>query len=312
MRNIVVSVPPEGLREALDDLPGVEIVDWDMSGPPPRTDIDIVVPPYWNARAALPRVADTDALIVLWQSIGFDAVAEHLPSHVTVCNAASVHEGATAELAVALTLAALRGIPDFVRDDDAGIWNLRRFPGLADKRVLLVGYGGVAQAVEARLSGFEVSITRIARRARTDRDLAGAPVDVLGWDDLHVALGTADVVILAVPLNDATRGVIDADALAAMPAGALLVNVARGAVVDTDALVAELESGRLRAALDVTSPEPLPQDHPLWRCPNVLITPHVGGDSDAMAPRIARLLRRQVENARDGRPLENVVLSPSR
>jgi hypothetical protein len=198
-------------------------------------------------------------------------------------NAATVHETSTAELAVTLALASQRGIPEFVRAGDEGRWDLREFPSLADRRVLLVGYGGVAKAVEARLAGFEVQLTRLARSAREEQNLAGDTVEVRGFEDLHECLADAEVVILAVPLTDGTRGLVDAAALAAMPDDALLVNVARGPVVDTDALVAELQAGRLRAALDVTDPEPLPEDHPLWKCPNTLITPHVGGDSSAMA-----------------------------
>lgn len=196
-----------------------------------------------------------------------------------------------------------------MRAADAGRWiEVPPFPSLADRRVLLIGYGGVGTAIESRLSGFEAAIDRLARTARTVRDAAGAEVAVRGFDELHAALAEAEIVILAVPLTDETRHLIDAAALAAMPDGALLVNVARGPVVDTDALVSELRSGRLRAALDVTDPEPLPAGHSLWRCPGLLLTPHVGGDSTAMLPRVRALLLRQLEHLRRGEPFENVVL----
>lgn len=306
---LVVSLPGgEGLGEAIGQVPGVEFVEWDLDGPPPRDHIDIVVPPYWGGNRRLARLVDVGVRLVQWQSIGYNGVERHLPAGVALANAATVHETSTAELALALVLASQRGIPQFVRAGDERSWQLVSYPSLADRKVLLIGYGGVGRAIEARLSGFEASLTRIARTARTDRNLAGEEVPVLGFDGLHGALADAEVVILAVPLTDETRGLIDASALAAMPDGALLVNVARGPVVDTDALVAELQSGRLRAALDVTFPEPLPEDHPLWACPNALITPHVGGDSSAMLPRMAALIRRQIERMRAGEPPENLKL----
>jgi len=243
---------------------------------------------------------------VQWQSIGFDGVGEYLPVGLPFANAASVHETATAELAVGLAIAAQRGIPGFVRLGDRGVWNTTTYPSLADRHVLLIGYGGVGKAIEARLAPYEISLTRMARTARTEQNSAGETVEVVGFDRLHDELARAEIVILAVPLTDETRGLIDARALAAMPDDALLINVARGPVVVTDALVAELESGRLRAALDVTDPEPLPQDHPLWSCENALITPHVGGAASAMLPRAAALIRRQIEHRRAGETPENL------
>ncbi|HEX5967653.1 MAG TPA: NAD(P)-dependent oxidoreductase, partial [Intrasporangium sp.] len=149
-----------------------------------------------------------------------------------------------------------------------------------------------------------VEVTVVASQPRVGDDL----VDIVhGIDELPVLARSADVLVLILPLSDSTRGLVDADLLAQLPDGALVVNVARGPIVDTDALVAECSSGRLRAALDVTDPEPLPADHPLWRTPGVIITPHVGGATSAMAPRALALLRRQVEALRDGQPLDNIV-----
>lgn len=308
MNDLVVSLPTDaGLREALGDVEGVEFVTWDLDGPAPRDRFDIVVPPYWGGNRQLAQLAGVEAGLVQWQSIGYNGVAKHLPEGMPFANATTVHETSTAELALALTLAAQRGIPEFVRDGEAHRWQLQSFPSLADRRVLLVGYGGVSKAIEARLGGFETRITRLARSAREERNPAGEQVTVLGFEDLRDCLAEAEVVILAVPLTDETKGLIDAEALAAMPDGALLVNVARGPVVDTDALVAELQAGRLRAALDVTDPEPLPEDHPLWACPNTLITPHVGGDSSAMLPRMVALIRRQIDRMRSGEGPENLI-----
>lgn len=309
MTDLVVSLPedPE-IAEAVGEVAGVEFVTWDLDGPPPRERIDIVVPPYWGGRKRLSALAQVECRLVQWQSIGYDGVARFVPAGLPVANASSVHEASTAELAVGLAIASQRGLPDFVRDGLTGTWHLRTFPSLADRRVLIVGYGGVGKATEARLSGFETKISRIARSSRTERNLAGDEVEVRGFDELHEHLAQAEVVILTVPLTDETRGLINAEALAAMPDNALLVNVARGGVVDTDALLAELQSGRLRAALDVTDPEPLPQDHPIWKCKNALITPHAGGDSTAMMPRMGALIRRQIAHLQAGEPFENIVL----
>lgn len=308
MAELVVSLPTDpGLAEAVGTVPGVRFVTWDLDGPPPCDRIDIVVVPYWGGRPTLHALAHVETSLVQWQSIGYDGVRQHLPYLMPFANAATVHETSTAELALALLLSVQRGIPTFVRDGDRGLWNLQGFPSLADRKVLLIGYGGVGKAIEARLAGFEAHLTRLARTAREDHNLAGEAVTVHGLESLHEQLAAAEVVILAVPLNEQTKGLIDAAALAAMPDGALLVNVARGQVVETDALVAHLQAGRLRAALDVTNPEPLPPEHPLWQCPGTLITPHVGGDSSAMLPRIASLIHRQIAHLQANEPFENLI-----
>lgn len=306
---LVVSLPSDSdLWQALGEIDGVEFVPWDLDGPPPRPYLDIAVLPYYGANH-LDLLKAGEIGLVQWQSIGYDRVTGRLAEGLVFANAASVHETATAELAVALALAAQRELPDYVRAMDERKWTTHYSPGLADRRVLLVGYGGIGKAVEARLSGFETArIERIARTARDDTDLAGATVRVRGMDELHDALAEADIAIVAVPLSDETGGLIDAAALAAMPDGALLVNVARGPVVDTAALIAELQAGRLRAALDVTDPEPLPEDHPLWSCPGLLVVPHVGGDTSALMPRMAALVRRQIDHVRAGERPENLVL----
>lgn len=308
MDDLVVSLPSDkGLRAALGEVEGVEFVEWDLDGPPPREAIDIVVPPYQGGAERLAAIAQVETRLVQWQSIGYNDVARYLPAGLPFANAATVHETATAELALALALASQRGIPEFVRAGDQHHWELEVRPSLADRRVLLVGYGGIGKAIEARLAGFEVELTRVARSARTERNLAGEEVAVHGLDELPALLGDAEILMLAVPLTDGTNGLIDAGVLAALPDGALIVNVARGPVVTTDALVAELQAGRLRAALDVTDPEPLPAEHPLWACPNVLITPHVGGDSSAMTRRVTALILRQVERMRAGEAPENLI-----
>ncbi|MGK0722400.1 2-hydroxyacid dehydrogenase [Leucobacter sp. W1478] len=309
MTHLTVSLAAdEGLAEAVGEVPGVNFVTWNLDGPPPVPQLDLVVPPYWGGNRQLAKLAEAEVRLVQWQSIGFNGVEKYVPAGVPVANASTVHETSTAELALGLALAAQRGIPEFVRQGDVCEWQLRSFPSLADRRVLIVGYGGVGKAIEARLAGFEVRVDRLARSTRVDRDASGNEVPVRGFDELHEALAGAEVVFLGVPLTAETTGLIDATALAAMPDGALLVNVARGPVVDTDALVAELTAGRLRAALDVTDPEPLPASHPLWKCPNLLVTPHVGGDSSAMLPRMAALIHRQIAHLQRGETPENLVL----
>ncbi|OKK21164.1 dihydrofolate reductase [Streptomyces sp. CB00455] len=223
---------------------------------------------------------------------------------VRLCNAAGVHTASTAELALTLTLASLRGIPGMVRGQDREEWRFGVYEALADKSVLIIGYGSIGAAVEDRLAPFECA--RVTRVARSARATARGPVHALA--DLPELLPQADVVILTTPLTDATRGLAGAGFLARMKDGALLVNVARGPVVDTGSLLAEVESGRLRAALDVTDPEPLPAGHPLWRAPNVLITPHVGGSSTAFEPRAKRMLARQLTRFAAGDPVEHTVL----
>lgn len=303
-----MSLPSDpGLREALGEIAGVEIVEWDLDLPAPRDRFDIVVPSYGGGSRPLANLAGVDVRLVQWQSIGFNGVARQLPEGFAFANAATVHETATSELAVGLALAAQRDLPRYIRDGDAHRWDRIYSPGLADRRVLLVGYGGVGKAVEARFAPFEVSIVRLARTAREERNPAGESVRVHGLDALPSLLPDADILMIAVPLSDDTRGLIGAAELALLPDSALVVNVGRGPVVDTGALVAELQGGRLRAALDVTDPEPLPEDHPLWECPGTIIVPHAGGDTSAMLPRMAALIKRQIEHLRRGEPVENLV-----
>lgn len=256
--------------------------------------------------AVRPLAAMTSVEVVQTLSAGIDHVEpglDRLPAGVRLCNAKGVHEASTAELTLALILASLRGFPGFVHGQDDEEWRSGFYPALADKSVLIVGYGSIGAAIEDRLTPFECA--RIARVARSARTTERGPVHAL--DDLPALLPEADIVVLSTPLNPSTQGLAGADFLAAMPDGALLVNVARGGVVDTKALLAELESGRLRAALDVTDPEPLPAGHPLWHAPHVLITPHVGGSTSAFLPRAKRLLAAQLNSFAAGEPVRNVV-----
>ena len=297
---LTVSVPPGPLRDALGPLPDdVELLEWDLDGPAPRPHIDLVVRPNVRGLAPLEWLSTVTTRLVQSPAIGFDGVSGVLPPGHQLANASGVHEDSTTELAVTLVPAAQRDLPFYVQAADQGRWATRISPGLSGRTVLLLGVGGVGQAVEARLRPFGPEIVKVARAARDG---------VHGVDELPTLLPEADVVVVAVRLDDSTVRLVDAGFLARMRDGALLVNVARGAVVDSDAVVAETSTGRLRAALDVTDPEPLPPDHPLWRTPGVLVTPHVAGATPDATPRMARLVRAQVDRMLAGEPPLNVVV----
>ena len=303
----LVSLPDQSWVTDIGTVPGHELVTWDLREPPPRSDeIAVVVPPYLDPHQRLDLLGTLPRLdLVQLLTAGYDNVTPHLPRGVTLCSGGGIHDASTAELALTLILASIRGIPDFVRAQDRHHWiPTRIWPALADRRVLVVGYGKVGRAIAARLLAFEATVTAVASRARDGDELVET---VHGIDELPALLPEQDVVVVITPLTDATAGLVDAGFLGAMKDGALVVNVARGKVADTDALLAEAASGRLRVAVDVTDPEPLPADHPLWSTPNVLVSPHVGGASTAFRPRALALVRRQLAAYAEGRPLESVV-----
>ncbi|HEX7537162.1 MAG TPA: 2-hydroxyacid dehydrogenase [Dermatophilaceae bacterium] len=302
----VIALPDQEWIDLVGPVAGVEMVPWDMTGEPPRGDeIAFVVPPYfasteWERLGTLPALRMVQLL-----TAGYDNVLAALPAGVRLANAAGVHDASTAEMAMTLTLSSLRNIPAYVAAQERSQWlPLVLRPSLADKKVLILGYGGIGAAIARRLRGFEVSLTAVASRARGGDELV---TSVHGVDELPALLPEHDIVIVIVPLSEATTGLVDRDFLASMPEGALLVNVSRGKVVDTEALVEAVRTGRVTAALDVTDPEPLPAEHPLWRLPGVLISPHVGGASSAFTPRAVSLLREQIAAFAGEQPLRNVV-----
>lgn len=303
----LISLPDSAWVKNVGPINGVDLVPWDILSALERLDeLEFVVPPYMGDRGRLVRLKDAPRLrVVQLMSAGYDDVVPLLPPGVQLANAGGVHDASTAELAVGLMLAALRGIPDFVHAQDDGRWlPAQTRTSLADRRVLIIGYGSIGRAIARRLEGFEVHVTAVASRAR-----AGDAVipQVHGVAELPDLLPDHDVVVLIVPLTTSTRGLVDRKFLAALPDGALVVNVARGPVIDTDALLEATSSGRILAALDVTDPEPLPEGHPLWHSPGVLITPHAGGVTTAFPPRAAALIREQVTAFAAGKPLRNVV-----
>jgi phosphoglycerate dehydrogenase-like enzyme len=290
---------------AVAELADLDVALYDGSGslPDDLGDVEFYAVPYGiiDTRFCAPIARMPRLAVVQTVTAGYDHVLPYLRPGLVLANGRGVHDAATAEMAVALTLAARRGLPGAVRAGDAGRWEPFWSAGLADARVLIVGYGAIGAAIERRLAGFEVRVSRVARRERPG---------VRPVSELASLLPQADVVIVSTALTPRTEGLVDRAFLAAMPDGALLVNVSRGRVVDTGALLAELESGRLHAALDVTDPEPLPAGHPLWSAPNTLISPHAAGLTAALAPRARRLLVEQVRRHAAGEPLANVVAGP--
>jgi len=298
----LIWVPAEPVARALDGLDGatVEVLAPDGSPlPPSAADVQFYVPPFFPAPEAVVAMAQMPRLkVVQTLTAGFDRVRPHVPAGAVLCNARGVHDASTAEWVVGAAIAALRQFPYFANEQAAGRWSYRFTDSLAGKTVLIVGYGSIGQAVERRLAGFDVQVRRVARSARE----GVSPVS-----DLPGLLPDADIVVVLAPVTTQTVGMVDAAFLATMKDGALLVNAARGVLVVTDDLVAEVSSGRLAAAMDVTDPEPLPPGHPLWSLPNVLITPHVGASTPYSSMTAARFVREQAERYLAGEPLANVI-----
>jgi phosphoglycerate dehydrogenase-like enzyme len=298
----LIWVPTQAVAQALAGLAGARVEAHDPDGsdlPAWTADVEFYVPPFFprpEAVAAMKRMPKLKVVQTL--TAGFDAVRPHVPAGAVLCNARGVHDASTAEWVVGATLAAMRKFGYFAAEQAAGRWSYLFTDCLAGKTVLIVGYGSIGQAVERRLAGFEVHILRVARTARS----GVSPVS-----ELPDLLPEADVVILLAPVTPRTVGMVDAAFLARMKDGALLVNAARGVLVVTDDLVAEVASGRLSAAMDVTDPEPLPPGHSLWALPNVLITPHVGASTPVSAATAQRFVREQAERYLTGQPLLNVI-----
>ncbi|MEV4661621.1 2-hydroxyacid dehydrogenase [Micromonospora echinofusca] len=303
-----VWIPHQDGQALLGELPPevtVEVAE-DVSRLPSETSgVRFWVPPFLSGGDATALLRELpDLAVVQLLSAGADAWASRVPSGVTLCDARGVHDPSTAEWVVAAILSQLRAFPALARAQARREWaygEVAPTDQLAGKRVLIVGAGSIGTAVRDRLAPFEVSFTLVARTARPEQGVHGV-------GELPGLLPEADVVVLLVPLTEQTRGLVDESFLAAMRDGALLVNAARGPVARTEALVAELRTGRISAALDVTDPEPLPADHELWTMPNVLLTPHVAGSVRGLLPRAYRLVAEQVRRFAAGEPLINAVV----
>lgn len=306
-----VWLPYESVEEArrrLGPLPSNVEIDCLTNNRFPTTgddEVELLAFPNYAFVEMLEQAQATPMPKLRWvqlASAGFEYIIDDIPSHVGLCNAAGVHDAGTAELAIGLALASLRGIDRYAVDRLSSSFSPSYGDSLADKRVLIVGYGHIGSAVERRLTGFEVaSITRVARTPKSNPQ-------VYSIDALPTLVEQADVVFLTLPGSAQTRHIINTDILARMADNTLVVNVGRGIVLDTDALLAE--NGRIRAAVDVTDPEPLPPDHPLWKADFVSWTPHVGGHCKAFEPRYDSLLRTQIMRLAAGQDPLNIVRGP--
>ena len=281
--------------------PGIEADVWSGGDelPDSADQVEYVVLPLDVRPEAIRKVCTLPRLkTVQVLSAGVERYHPYVASHITLCNARGAHTPATAELTAGLIIASLRDFPRFAVAQHEGRWDRTLSESVAGKRVLIVGYGDIGAAVERRLAGWEVTVERVARRARDGVHATG---------ELPELLPEADVVVILVPVTEETRQLVNKDFLGAMKDGALLVNAARGVIVDTDALLEELTSGRLRAALDVTDPEPLPPGHPLWRAPGLFLTPHAGGAVHEVRERGHRVVAEQLARLAAGKPLRNVI-----
>ncbi|MHA6796042.1 2-hydroxyacid dehydrogenase [Pseudonocardia bannensis] len=299
--DVRVLVPHSEGLDALADVPGVVAVRYDPDGdlPAEAASAQVLVPPFLATGEAVAMVDRLPELrLVQLLTAGAESWVGKLPDGVALSDCRGAHGGVTAEWIVAVLLAIYRHLPDFVRAQDEARWDYHPTDELLGARVLIVGAGDVAENTVRRLAPFEVETTLVGRRARDG---------VHGIDEVLDLLPQHDACVVIVPLTDDTRGLVDARFLAAMPDGAVFVNAARGPVVDTDALTAELTSGRLRAAVDVTDPEPLPSDHPLWKAPGLLLTPHVGGSVPGAMRRAYGIAREQIAAFARGEQPPNLV-----
>jgi phosphoglycerate dehydrogenase-like enzyme len=294
-------VPDRIGHDAIGRLPeGVALGLLPRDGEPPLAilDAEFLVPSSGEPHI-LELLGRMPALRVIQTlSAGVDWIAPIVPPGVTLCDASGTRDVAVAEWVLAATLSATKALSELRDRQREHRWEWCQSDELAGATVMILGYGAIGAAVEARLAPFGVELIRVARHAREG---------VHAVDELGSLLELADVVVVLLPLTPATTGLLDADLLARLRPGALLVNAARGPIVDTPALVELLQAGRVRAALDVIDPEPLPPDHPLWDAPGVLVTPHLAGDTAAAERRAFALVGAQVRRYVRGEPLANVV-----
>lgn len=306
---------PERVTVCLPEYPGVEHVGafppnvsvvWVPEEPAPGTlpnlaEIDLVVP-LMPVRAALVELMAGPATgrlrYVQTLSAGVDWLVGKVPGHITVCNARGAFDAPLAEWVLGAILAVERGLIQARDLEITREWTPFEPRELLGRRVVILGFGSIGSAIAARLAPFGVDVVGVARTPRE-----GA----LGLDSLDEVLLTADVLVNVLPLTSETRGILDARRLALLRDGALVVNGGRGRTIEAGPLLAELESGRLRAVLDVTDPEPLPPDSALWAIPNVLISPHIAGDSAAATVRTFQIAGDQIRRLAAGEPLQNEV-----
>ena len=301
---LVVCLPDMAERASMGELPAnveLRLVSREATEPvPDLAAVDLLIP-AWRIRAkVLEALAGPPGRLRVIQTLsaGVDWLAGKVPAHITVCNARGVYDTPLAEWVVGAILAMERGIVQ-ARDAQARHeWAEMEPPELAGRRVVILGLGSIGTAIADRLRPFGVDIVGVGRAARDG---------VRSLEDLDDLLGGAEILVNMLPLTRGTAGLLDARRLALLPDGALLVSAGRGRTVHTAALIDELRTGRLRAALDVHEEEPLPAAHPVWDLPNVLVSPHMAGESPATTRRAFELAGDQVRRFARGEPLVNEV-----
>ncbi|MEU7531838.1 2-hydroxyacid dehydrogenase [Saccharothrix sp. NPDC042600] len=296
-----VLVPDDLGVRVLSDVEGVRAVKYEVGAPlpPEAAHAEVLVPKFLQSTDPAEFFARLPGLrLVQLLSAGAERFIGTLPDGVMLSTCRGAHGGSTAEWAIGALLAIYRDFPVFERARRERRWDYHVTDTLQGKQVLVVGAGDLGEQFRRRAEPFDASVTLVGRTARDG---------VHGVDELPELLPRFDAVLVVVPLTDETTGMVDAKFLAAMKDGAILVNAARGPVVDTDALVAELSSGRLRAALDVTEPEPLPADHPLWTVPGLFLTPHVAGSCTGHAERAYAVVASEVARFARGEEPRNLV-----
>lgn len=267
--------------------------------PASKDEVEVVIPPFPVQYPHLELLTDLPKLrLIQLQSAGAEKVIPFVPPGVTLATARGAHDATVAEWILSVILAQEHDVPRFVRAQQQQRWDFHLTGELTGKTVLILGYGSIGEAVARRLEGFGVNLVPVARHRKPG---------VKSVAELPALLPGADIVILLVPVTPATERMVDKNFLALLHDGALLVNAARGAIVDTAALLAELQQGRLRAALDVTDPEPLPPGHPLWEAPGLLLTPHVAGAGGQPLARSMAVAKAQLARYAAGEPLHNLV-----
>lgn len=290
--------------ELLSRVEGVEVITYDPNEPlpPDKWNAEVLIPPYRSSHRPIPLLKQLPELrMVQLLSAGADEWSGDVPAHVTLSTARGAHAEPVSEWVLSAILCVYRQWPALVRYQDQGAWAHRRLDAdtLAGKRVLIVGAGSIGTAVAQRLVPFGATATLVARTARDGVHAAG---------EIPNLLPDHDIVVITAPLTNDTHGLVNKPFLAAMPDGALLVNAGRGKMVDTDALMAELQSERLRAALDVTDPEPLQEGHPLWSCPGVIISPHMARTVPGTNALCYAVAAEQITAFVAGKTLRNVVV----
>ena len=300
---VIVCLPDVPERAHMGELPTnveVRLVPPEPAPLPDLAEVDLVVPTMRTRKSLLEALAGPPGRLRVIQTLsaGVDWLVGRVPERVMVYNARGVYDAPLAEWVVGAILAMQRGLVQ-ARDAQARrAWDEFEPAELAGRRVVILGMGSIGTAIADRLRPFGVEVIGVGRTARDG---------VRGLIDLDEVLGDAEILVNVLPLTGATRGLLEARRLRLLPDGALLVNAGRGRTIDTGALVDELQAGRIRAALDVTDPEPLPGDHPLWGLPNVLISPHMAGDSPGSTTRAFELAGDQVRRFAAGEPLINEV-----